>query len=334
MALLLPAVQSARESSRRALCISNLRQIGLAIHQYEGAHGSFPPGYISNFDPRYKFGTNMSTPCESYLWDKSTHLMLLPYLEQRAYFDSINQSVSIFTNPNLSIQSLILSVFICPSDDVSNFKRAINIPGDWVTDFYGPPPPGVTRQMGLSSYLGNYGSVDISAGKEMPNCQYNSFVLQQYNGVFNPVSPIGPSNIKDGLGNTQFFTERVVVPWESWPNKSPYYYTSGWYISGQLNDSLATNMYPINIRSRTGLFSYPKWMRTASSHHPGGVNVLMGDNSVRFVKETIDTWSFDPQTGNPLNASQTKNGDWQNLPKPGIWQALSTRGGGEIVENY
>ena len=93
-------------------------------------------------------------------------------------------------------------------------------------------------------------------------------------------------------------------------------------------------MYLVNSRFRVVGNGATSWMRSASSQHPGGVNLLMGDNSVRFVKETIDTWPYDPKTGNPLNAYQTKNGDWQNLPKPGIWQALSTRNGGEITGDY
>ena len=59
------------------------------------------------------------------------------------------------------------------------------------------------------------------------------------------------------------------------------------------------------------------------------MNVLMGDGSVRFVKDTIATWPFDPMTGRPAGAIEGPGGHWRNLPKPSIWQALSTRAGGE-----
>ena len=73
------------------------------------------------------------------------------------------------------------------------------------------------------------------------------------------------------------------------------------------------------------------WTNSASSMHPGGLNVLMGDGSVRFIKDTIQTWPFNPISGNPTGASQNGQGAWVNLPPSGVWQALSTRSGGEVI---
>ena len=69
----------------------------------------------------------------------------------------------------------------------------------------------------------------------------------------------------------------------------------------------------------------------ASSLHPGGLNAAMGDGSVRFIKETISTWPFDPVSGRPVGATEGPGGHWSNLPSPGVWQHLATRAGGEVT---
>jgi prepilin-type processing-associated H-X9-DG protein len=69
----------------------------------------------------------------------------------------------------------------------------------------------------------------------------------------------------------------------------------------------------------------------ASSLHPGGLNVLMGDGSVRFAKDSIQTWPYDSLSGVPTGSTLGAQGAWVNLPPSGIWQALSTRNGSEIV---
>jgi prepilin-type processing-associated H-X9-DG protein len=73
------------------------------------------------------------------------------------------------------------------------------------------------------------------------------------------------------------------------------------------------------------------WTNSASSMHPGGMNALMGDSSVRFIKDSIQSWPIDPFTGNPAGASQDARGLWVGVPPQGVWQALSTRSGGEIL---
>lgn len=332
IALLLPAVQSARETARRTQCASNLRQLGLAVSQYETAHGAFPPGIISTFDPRYQKQVNGATACDPFFWDKSVFMLILPQLEQNSLYNQINQSLSINCVDNLSTHSVLLSVLICPSDGGSRFKESTSDPKDWVIEFFGPFPNGTPLEFSRTSYMANFGSLEMAVTKQAPNCEYHPAAAAQFNGVFNYKSPMRVSDITDGLSNTQFFTERLMAPSDTtYPIFDDRY---GWYASGHLGFTLASNMFPMKVCTKISMIRMDLWFRSAGSQHPGGVNVLMGDNSVRFVKETVDTWPYDPKSGNPLNASQTKNGDWQNLPKPGIWQALSTRGGGEIVENY
>src|SRR5262245_27142112 len=113
IALLLPAVQAAREAARRMQCSNNLKQIGLAVHGYHDAIGSLPPGY--DFYDAWQE------------WSPST--MLLPYLEQSALFDAINfnaDSAGDTTNPvNSTAITASVAVFICPSD----LDRLINPQG-------------------------------------------------------------------------------------------------------------------------------------------------------------------------------------------------------------
>jgi prepilin-type N-terminal cleavage/methylation domain-containing protein/prepilin-type processing-associated H-X9-DG protein len=110
VALLLPAVQAAREAARRATCTNNLKQIGLALHNYVQAHDTLPPGYVGTWDPvtSYEAGPG---------WGWAA--MVLPQLEQKPVFDAINFSLTIQHPGNLTVRPTPLSVFLCPSDQMA-----------------------------------------------------------------------------------------------------------------------------------------------------------------------------------------------------------------------
>ncbi len=134
------------------------------------------------------------------------------------------------------------------------------------------------------------------------------------------------ASISDGLSQTIFVAERATTPFRRWGE--PFHGRYGWYYTGSLADTLVTGFYPPNAARKIGLPISP----AASTLHPGGLGVLMGDGSTRFIKDTIDTWLYDPATGAPVSAIHDRGGFWEDLPRPGIWQALTTHAGGEAVE--
>src|SRR5438876_995831 len=110
MAMLLPAVQMAREAARRASCINNLRQIGAAIHLYHDAHQSFPPGGVS------------PGPCCSNESYTSWTIQILPFLEQRAIYDVYKQLMTNESIENKAVRETFIPVYSCPSDIARNVK--------------------------------------------------------------------------------------------------------------------------------------------------------------------------------------------------------------------
>jgi len=322
--LLLPAVQSAREAARRAQCSNNLKQFGLALHHYHDSFGALPPGRIMTYDPRFA-GPN--PPCTSPVVDKGILIHLLPHVEQNTLYDAINQDLTIFGVENQTVHTVSVGIYACPSDPAAGVPGRLN--------------PGKLSQFGIetpafmvfTSYVASAGSFATSAlPRPRFDCRVDPRKIAQNNGVFHDLHPIGLSRIKDGLSNTIFMSERSVTVLENLDRVDPTFRPDrAWYLTGNWGDTLFTSFYPPNTFKTIAVGATEAQANSASSLHPGGLHVLMGDGSVRFVKETIDSWPIDVLTGNPVGSSRHPEGWWENVPEPRLWQALSTRSGGEVV---
>lgn len=273
VALLLPAVQQAREAARRSACKNNLKQIGLALHNYHDTHNVFPPQHIER--TRNTTGTNDSVP-ESYLaWSA----MLLPMLEQASVYDQLNkdQPWRSLVSPQTVLQQTLAQTVIptlnCPSDPM----RGVN------TDIV---------SVGKSNYPAILSPCNVRPGDTAGTC---------YTGAFNYHNSNAMNSFTDGTSNTIMVGERTTEGRHSgaiWIGGVPVAHAtagniSDWYWHGalvrtwqgtQATPTMST-IYLINgINQSDGL----KYAWSLSSSHKGGCHFLLGDGSVRFISENTD----------------------------------------------
>ncbi|MBA2115986.1 DUF1559 domain-containing protein [Bremerella alba] len=306
IALLLPAVQQAREAARRMSCSNNFKQLGLAMHNYHDTHNAFPAfNYMPGVDPGY--------PYPGY----SAFTQILPYIEQSALSDQVASTSQQFwlrwyDGPMESLRATPLAAFKCPSD------------GDF-------PAAATNRDNGPGC---NYAvSIGSSTKYSTPT---------QQNGMFRGPAPNGSTtgvetamrDITDGLSNTLMASEQLVGDRNdtslmngnsSEPRKggsaasfTTYPSQSALDTFGQACEGLTTHNstngqhWICGLPSQTGIntlappnWKYPNCQNSGSgfasdrdgvyaprSRHPGGVLVTVGDASARFISETIDleTW--------------------------------------------
>ena len=186
IALLLPAVQAARAAARRAQCMNNLKQIGLAMHGYHDAFGTLPPG-----KPKSSI-------------DKSVWTRLLPQLEQQPLYNAINQDVSIFSIENRTIQSTGLGLFACPDDPDATVREG----EPTILVSYGFASPGEHFRMSFTSYVACQGATDTTASRLISS---DTRSPARPEGAFSSVSPLPFAAIRDGLSQTIFASERATA---------------------------------------------------------------------------------------------------------------------------
>jgi prepilin-type N-terminal cleavage/methylation domain-containing protein/prepilin-type processing-associated H-X9-DG protein len=308
--LLLPAVQAAREAARRAQCVNNLKQLALGLHNYMDSHNALPMGVpIRSF---------LSVPTSNTV-NHSLFVAVLPYLEQQPLFNAVNFDVNIFSIPNRTVLATHLSTLFCPSDDGVQSPKTIP---DGALD-----GPGAAT-MYYASYAGNSGTWQLWFQQE-PQPQ------PSMNGLFHVESSVRPAEIRDGLANTLLLGERA----HSLLDKESALWWH-WWVSGNYGDTLFCTLWPMNPFSRTsplaeasGDVRTSAYLGGASSLHLGGCNFAFADGSVRFLKDSINTWPYDQTTGLPRGVTFDPNGPYKVAPGTtwGVYQALSTRRGGEPI---
>jgi prepilin-type processing-associated H-X9-DG protein len=304
ISLLLPAVQAAREAARRIQCSNSLKQIGLALHTYAQALGSFPPGIspITIFFPPY------SATIGFFSW----RVHVLPWLDQQPLYDSINFTAGMIIPPgefvaldaNQTAVGTRLSFLFCSSDPDASQFYTLNYPGAETTPF------------ALTNYFGSHLNWPL-----LPDDK------RLYpDGFFGPASPpvFTTARITDGTSNTIAVGERAFGILDT-ATQAEFSSSYHWFIPSSNGDA----QYPVNSHKRRFTSSFASWAGF-NSFHPGGANFAFADGSVRFLKDTIDCWSVGPD-GRPFILVNFSPLSMRFRDPFGIYQALATINGGEVI---
>ncbi|HEV7221315.1 MAG TPA: DUF1559 domain-containing protein [Pirellulales bacterium] len=310
IAMLLPAVQAAREAARRSQCTNNLKQLGIGLHNFEQMRKSLPTGTTSQ-----TYAPDPTIPANFYRWSAFAHLT--PFLEQTAVYNVLDLSVPLYGGPsqgfavmpvNQRAVQIVVPLFLCPSDigkPVTNYLGVVFGPSNYAACM-GSGINGGTEYSadGIFYMNSNTKFADILDGASATAAMSESILGSSFVG--SPPDPrtvyayIGGSPITDAncLGASQY---NVSDPRSfSWANGDTRCALYNHYLSPNSPRLDCIGYDPQNSFTDTG------W-RTARSWHPGGVNLLLADGSVRVIADSIDVR---------------------------IWTGLSTRKGGEALGSF
>lgn len=265
IALLLPAVQQAREAARRSACKNNMRQLGLALHNYHDTHTAFPSGWIG------------ATPgvghdvegLNGYAWGT----MLLPMIEQAPLYNRIDFSLSLIDPANIDLLRQPINVFRCPSDPQ---------PETWEIEEEGSPGT-VLAELASANYVAVFGSADTQpGGRELHDCE--GLVGQcTGNGMFYHNSKVRMRDLTDGTSSTLAIGERLTIPFGTTDR-----HHSTWSGVVPEGEEAFARVLGLTDHTPNSNNSTTPHLDDFSSQHPGGVHFVLADGHVRFVSENIN----------------------------------------------
>jgi prepilin-type N-terminal cleavage/methylation domain-containing protein/prepilin-type processing-associated H-X9-DG protein len=327
--LLLPAVQKVREAAARTKCINNLKQLGLAMHNYESTHQKFPAAFLGNSNP----ALYPTPPYFDYFFSWSALAQLNPYLEQTNIYNNMDLSQPIYdplsgfniTTANQFAVQQVIKLFLCPSD--LGKPVATNAATDYGVPVIGPTNYAVCLGSGTTNGGAPFGSplnsdgmfmglqglrvADVTDGLSNTACMSESLLGQgpeSYSGS-TPPAPADPRYVYAYVGFGTPISQANCAAATTWNGSQRRGFM---WASGEMRCASYNHYYTPNSQSYdcvnndlTTITAFA-W-RGARSRHPGGVNLLLGDGSVRFVVNAVD---------------------------PATWTALSTRAGGEILGDF
>lgn len=307
VALLLPAVQAAREAARRIQCANNLKQIGLGLQNYHSSHGVFPSGWIRQgaYDASWGWGTS-----------------LLPYIEQSPIFESLNPGLTTLDQAALDPQLLPLlqtpiATYRCPSDSPEILHPGNKNLQPWVVGRI------QEQEIAKANYVAVYGPGDLGERNPTPDAPHNGAAanaIDNYGkGPFSKNSTTRVAHITDGTSNTFAVGERAY----HWPPHEyvgvAEYMAAFWCGLRYANQSHWHSEGPHWVLGHTFTFLHNSVNAAAlqgfSSRHVGGAQFVMCDGAVRFISEHIDATNF-----------------YMEDPPIGLYQRLSHKSDGQVQD--
>ncbi|RUL87508.1 DUF1559 domain-containing protein [Tautonia sociabilis] len=327
IALLLPAVQSAREAARRAQCTNNLKQIGIALHNYHDQTGSFPPGAIADESKGsiWAGSSTMSTLC----W----RALILPQMEGGNVYNALNFDVhgsnnGVGAGAWYTAWVTVNSTWLCPSDGENNGGlRDANVPSGQYPNGNGPINPATgspATVVPVSNYAGSFGDnycigaltgtggpwetpVGTTLAPGVPRIGHAGFWGTYFNetitgsggqlrGFFayriRGIGKVDMASVRDGTSNTIIVGE--VLPYQT--ADSNFYMNNG----STFGTTVPINWKTERVTCTDGrTFGSADWQcrfsyasKGAKSQHPGGANFLFADGSVKFLKESINLVTY------------------------------------------